>query len=164
MSGLGIGNKRQQKRQRNRKPLSTTAMPICPCVEAGNEGMRKVISQRRGLGSGGQMSQRSGWPAASIWGVAEQKAPTGIQSHDKQDAGPSHKHQSQAPLSTSPERFSCTDYFMGKKQARIQPSDHGTLTHRTYLLCLAKGVLHFCAASSHPNQPANREALGYRPS
>lgn len=52
--------KAAKKRQRNRKPLSTTAMPICPYVEAGNEGMRKVVSQRRGLGSGGQMSQRNG--------------------------------------------------------------------------------------------------------
>lgn len=75
--------------------------PICPYVEAGNEGMGKVVSQRRGLGSGGQMSQRSGWPAASIWGAAEQKLPQAYK-HDKQDAGPSHKHQSKAPLSTSP--------------------------------------------------------------
>lgn len=46
---LGLGN--EEKQTEKQETLSTTAMLACPCVEAGHEVTRRVLSQRRGPAS-----------------------------------------------------------------------------------------------------------------
>lgn len=101
-------------------------MLTCPCVEAENEVMRRVVSQRRGLGDGAKCLQKIGLPVAGCLHLeCYRKEASGTQSHkamaNRIEPPP------QAPLSSSPQRSCSTDHFMGKTPARSQLSNRETL-------------------------------------